>query len=404
MKIKSIFTVALAALAFAACNKDNGGGGFAEGTHSLNIKASVPGMGTRADAGTAVGETPAIDNMTLVFVVDGVVDLVHSATVATITTSGETINGITTGSNNSVYVFGGNTAVPINPAVTALTQGDTEATVKAIMYTMANETPGEDPNNVSTRGYASYAVVVGAAASVSLDVVPAISRVEIKTIKANASPTLPADQVHAFDLEGIYINNTFKKIGADYTIYPTVAGDMVNYDSEDTKWVVASTYDARFHDVLSSMTGAATYSATDFWSYYIAPAQKASGANYIGTIINEGGVTAQYLAAPHIVFKLNNVYVGPSSPGTLQVNANTETTSQWYNSNYMFVRVTKYQDGGGNAINYFEPGKVYQIASITFDASNLHSNPVPEPSATHDVVATVLVKDWEGVPTVVDPD
>lgn len=399
--MKKLLIIALAATTlFAACSKDGGGGNPAlpEGTHSLTVKASVPGMGeSRADTGTAVGKTPAIDAMTLVFVKDGIVDKLHTATVATITTTGETVSGISTGTvSNSIYVFGGNTDVPVNPAVAALVPAtSTEAQVKAILYDMANQATGEDATKVSTRGYSTYTVVSGGTAAANLEVVPAVSRIEIKTVEAKTTPTDPADQVQSFDLEGIYINNTFKKIGADYTVYPTAAGDIVNYDSENVIW--ASGYDARYHDAFTTNTGAATYSAADFWSYYTAPAQQQSGASYVGTKIPEGGVAVQYLAVPHIVCKLNNVMVGASAPGTLQANPNT--AGQWKGTNTLFVRVTKYKTTGGVDINYFEPGKVYQIEKISFDATNLHSNPVPKPEDKHNVIATVVVKNWEGVVT-----
>lgn len=399
MNFKHVILACAALVAgFTSCsNDDNATVDQQEGKHNLKMKTNLPVISSRADAVTAVGKTPDVTAMTLIFVADGVVDKIHTANVATITSTGETITGITTGTINSVYVFGGGATVAMPAAVATITVGDPESDIKDIMYVMSAQTPGEDAEKVASRAYSTYTAVIGGTSTVAVDLVPAISRIEVKTAEAIAAPVVPANKIHKFDLKGIYINNTFKEIGADYTVYP--AANAVNYDSEDAKWNLG--WDARYHDALT-FTGVTTASATNLWSYYVAPAQKMSGPSYIGTIINEGGTPKQYLATPHIVLKLDNVFVGTASPGTLQ--ANTNVSGQWAGTNTLFVRVTKYVDSSSNQINFFEAGKVYEINKISFDGSNLQSNPVPDPNSPHDVIATVTVKPWEGVTTEVTPD
>lgn len=346
-------------------------------SHSVTIKVATKAAQTRADEATAIGQTPNLSDLTLYFVDDVLNKItdIQVATPATITGAGETFNNLAAGTN-AIYIVGNQSEVA-SADLTALSVGDTETDLKEAMLNILGQSAATAPTyeNVNVYGYTSYAVGVGQTqVSVTMDIIPAISRLEIGKVEADKVNPPVADQITDFDLEGIFINNTYQAIGLDNVTY----GTAVAYPSTDAIWGAPVTYPAQYCDQFTTLTGLDSYTPTNTWAYYVAPAAKQVGGSYVGEIIS--GV--QYDAKPIIVLKLSNVTYNAGYGGTQYDPA--------------YVTVTKLKNGA-TYLDHFERGKVYDISSIAFDATNLTGTPLVPP--VHDVEVTVTVKPWDGIST-----
>lgn len=376
MNFKYVMMAAALTAGFASCSNDNDEQQpvMNANSHSVTVKVATKAGGTRASEATAVGIAPTLADLTLFFVdnVGGTVTAVHSANLTNIQGAGESITNLPAGTN-TIYAVGNLTKVA-SASISAIVVNDTEAALQAALLDAKNHS-GVAATDVNVYGYTTYAVLANqTSVNVAFDIYPAVSRMEIAQVEADQT-VLAADRVTQFDLDAIFINNTYEDIALDLVNY----GTPVAYTNVDPIWATPATYPSAYRDVITG-TGSIIYTptpSTNRWSYYVAPAAKQVAGDYVGEQI--AGV--QYDAKPVIVVKVSN----------LEVNSVPLATTTQY------LTISKLKDGGGNYLDHFERGNVYEISNILFDATNLTVDPMTPP--VHEVVATVIIKPWTGVAT-----
>lgn len=302
VNFKYVMLAAALSMGFAGCSESNNDGEqpvVNANTHSVNVKIDVKG-GTRAVGTTAIGVTPTLTDLTLFFVDNtlGVVNDVQAGIPATILAApGQTFSNLP-GGTNCVYIVGNLTNVA-SALISGIAAGDPEAALKAALINVQGQQGAGTPSyeHVNLYGYTAYAVAPNATSvSITSVICPAISRLEIA--KVEADQTAPAsDRISSFDLDGIFINNTYREIGIDNVTY----GPAIAYTNTDPIWGAPATYPAAYCDQPASMTGMNQYipgGVNARWAYYVAPAAKQNAlSEYIGEVI--AGV--QYDAKPVIV-------------------------------------------------------------------------------------------------------
>jgi hypothetical protein len=173
-------------------------------------------------------------------------------------------------------------------------------------------------------------------------------------------------------LDGIFINNTYTKLGLDGVTRPTAVGDTLNYGSAATVWANPSTYPAGFCDNFNYTDAQSSFTAGTGknWGYYIVPLSSANGAK--GTTIN-GEVRSEVV--PHIVLKVSDVSV--------------EAGHVIHTPMYLTVR--GYKTKAGEDVKQFDAGYVYYITNLTFGLEDLSIEPEADPA---DITVTLTVLDW----------
>jgi hypothetical protein len=238
-----------------------------------------------------------------------------------------------------------------------------------------SEQNATDATKVNTFGYVDvdlHDVAAGGTKEVTINVAPAVSRIEIAKIDpVNRGGLTVKKAIDEFDLDAIYINNTYTKLGLDSVTKPTTTYTL-NFGGTDISsasvWGDPATkYPSGFFDVVNG-TGASSYEPTfntHHWGYYVAPLSD----DVPGTTINDSVQTA----VPHIILKVKNIHVAGS--------ANTI-------SGPMFLTVKKYADAStGDPITQFERGKVYMIDNLAFGLE--HLTLLPEANSEYILILTV---------------
>jgi hypothetical protein len=335
---------------------------------------------------------------------------------------------------NKIYVLGycadtqtspnltGKTFVSENDVLNTLIEADGQKGVNSD----ALNAPGYDPQNVNTFGSVGNLDFSTASAGdvipVSIDMKPAVARIQIHWIHSNCTVGTSANSNHPatvdisklkqpidkFQLDAIYINNTYTKAALNGVNHSTEKGDTLNYGGTDItatspwgdpdKYYTKNFFDAanispnvspygydaskpggiadkapamcwggRGHDASSS---SATNRAAVF-AYNIVPLSAANDAK--GTTING---TVQDVV-PHIILKLSHIIPTGSTtelPGT------------------MFLTIKGYKiKGTDTKVTQFEAGKFYHIESLVFGLEDLTI--LPE-APLADYTAELSVIDW----------
>lgn len=390
--------VASILLSFMGCSKDSDKGNESDVTQ-LTLKVVVPGASTYAVGESNVDKQPKFNDAKIYFT-DGakIRKIVSFAKVDKLTSTGENIDGIPV-TATQVYVIANEGVVSANEGdkngqagpltdesntTVIIAEGDDFSKLQKLMIKINAQV--NPVNQLHLLGKSTFTPVISGTASILISLRPAISCIEIEKIEADQS-VVAAKRITQFDLQGIYINNTYTMISVDNAIYPDNAS--IAYDYQSTVWNTSGTYPAAFCNESSSFQNKVSYTAggTNRWGYYVVPAQKKSGDAYVGNTMNvkvNGVPTSKVFGAcPLIVLKVNNVKVN---------DADKDAGNQ---GKSYYVTVSKYYEKDA-LINYFEGGYVYDISSISFNDDHLSDEPnVP---TIVPLSVKVEVKTWERKP------
>jgi hypothetical protein len=315
---------------------------------------------TRADNVSAVSKKPAIVRIRAFFCKD---DMIVREQAATLNEKGDaTFTGIPV-EVNKIYIIGyPTTAGDAPPVITGIWTVDA---LQKVMIDMQKQSLA-DPTMVNTYGESTTldlsSVAAGGPVAVGITVMPVASRIEILKIDPAHPPkgTTIKQEITAFDLNAIYINNTYTQVGLDGATVPTAADKIVSFGGLDigntSPWGNAAKYYTSGYYDNDIGTGKGSYTpAVDAWSYYV-PALSASA----GTTIND---TVQS-AMPHIVLKMSNLKVA----GDANIIKGP-----------LFLTVKNYTDDAGTPVDHLQAGSVYQIENLAFGLEQLGMLPEMSP-------------------------
>ncbi|MDR0893218.1 MAG: hypothetical protein LBN24_11495 [Mediterranea sp.] len=344
----------------------------------LTITVKQGAASTRTDAPTAGNRTPLLDHVWALFVEDGLV-LVSKAGTLVEDGSGNKMaifNNIPK-TVKKIHVIGYPTATSNSPDMSFVGINSTEANA---LKTMVNLSRQDDADATKVNTYGSLETDFNsypndASVELSISVAPVVARIEIA--KVEAATTIGGEAVQGvvtrFDLDAIYLNNTYRSLALDRKTKPNVG--IVNYGGNDvgnsSPWGAPDSYYTKgCYDVVGG-TGKASYTpsvAGNRWAYYATPLAAEAGS---GTTINGEVQTV----LPHVLLKLSNIEVGGH-----------------ITSGPLFLTVKQYKDKGtGLPVTELLPGLAY-VMSLSFGFE--HLSPLPEVDAT-DITVEVEVKDWE---------
>jgi hypothetical protein len=357
---------------FGSCSNDESGSEAVAGkTKTVKVRISVPS--TYSEAASAQGLTPALENedVYLFFVGGGIVRKVETASTTVLQAEGKTVTDISELATRLV-IIANSVATPLSADLSAIAEGDFETKLNEAMF-IQDAQPADPAGYVSLYGLADLNGVSSDENSppLEVDLVPAISRIEIGEVKAKAAGGDVSIPLSGFKLAGIYINNTYARLGTDYV---TSSGEYIlNYAKNDPKW---NTYPASFCDVfdIGAISAAASFTPTNsshFWSYYVFPAKA-------GTTIEIEGNQVEQTAVPHIVLKIEGAQSAGFEPGS------------WY------VTITQLEVENKGIITELERGKVYRIETIEIAGENMATSPEPGGNdGVSQLVVKATVKGWE---------
>ncbi|MBF0647873.1 hypothetical protein IR083_03450 [Dysgonomonas sp. GY75] len=344
-------------LGFSSCSSDDESGPKVDNSPK-NVTISISAPSTYADEASAVGVMPDVTDVTVFFVGAGIIQEVGTMTTAEVG-SAKTFTNVP-GATTDVIIVANAATVATDDAINTISQYNPLSKLNELMFVQANQTDPDTAVNLF-----GSAAITGTSGAYTANVIltPAISRYEIAQVSANPAANIVLD---SFDLTGIYINNTYTKLGTDYVTTPAPFGDILNYDATNAIWTNNS-YPARFSDEFTTFSGATSYAPTDLWSYYLMPVKASAGE---GTTI--GGVPQSVI--PHIVLKIENATaIGHIIPSLA----------------YVTIKDLKV---GATSLTELAPGKVYSIANIAIGGENLSAK--PETNASEEISVTATVTVW----------
>jgi hypothetical protein len=373
MNFKYLMMTAILAIGLASCSNDDdnvdGGGVVTKDPKTVSLTLKQGKINTYADGPSAVGLSPTLSDAKVFFVGGGVI--LHQGDVLAADISSNVGTKVFTGvpgAATEVYVVANSATITL-PAVT---NGTT--TLAALKETLNNiESQTHPVDNVTLHGAATITNTNGNY-TCAVQIAPAVSRIEISKIEAATSDVVVP--LTAFQLDGIFINNTYSQLGLDYTSLPaplTQGTNMFNYGQNDATSFVGG-YLASLRDYDASGlggTGLVKEPTAAVWGYQVFPLATATGTTIDGEAQSK---------VPMIILRIT----GATAAGHTIPNP-------------AFLTVKKFVTDDGNAtpITAFQEGKVYQISNILFGGEHLSSRPVVPTSS--DITVTVTVKDWEGV-------
>ncbi|MDU1891386.1 MAG: hypothetical protein E6767_11925 [Dysgonomonas sp.] len=369
MKFKYVLIAAATLMmGFASCGSDNEvGGEDVGGTKDVTIRVTKPS--TYAEEATADGVTPDVNDATLFFINSaGIVMEQGTMNAAEIAdkVNGKTFLNIPADVNKVVLV--GNSTALTSPTFGTI---NNETQFNAVMLEQSAQTHAKTAVNV--QGTAAIAAGTGNI-TVTVQVRPAISRIEIGEVKVKTGVGVGIE-LASFKLTGIYINNTYTKLGLDYSTLPTLATEILNYGLSAPEFTNTS-YPARYKDewAEAGVTNAASFTptvVTDKWSYFVMPPVAGKGTTINGE---------QKTSVPHILIKVENAIKASDN-------------SQLY-ATPKFLTIRKLIDNSTlNELTHLLPGRVYKITAIEVDGKDLGE---PE-GENRDITVLVDVLAWEGV-------
>lgn len=360
-------------------------------TKTVKIKLNINGSKTYAESAPASTKTPALNDVTLYMVAttvnpDAIVKIV-AGVPADLTGAGQTITNVP-GSVDKIYAVA-------NSAVTLQKIKANPATLTELATELVDVNVQKDPLtavNLLGNGAVTANATTPGQMDAMVDLYPATARIEIGKIAGKTDIT-------KFDLEGIFVTNTFLHKSVVNEVFPTTnavaktakeatANGVVNYDPSNTA-VFASKAAFGFDQLADDITGATgkleytPATAGQVWGYQVLAGSKDVAQAWtpatMPTVTN--GVNAAS-GVPVIVVKLNNV----------------ETTQGTTPTGTEYLNIAKFIDDKNQPITHFEEGMVYSIEKIEFDESNLASKPAT-PSAT--LIAKVTVHPWTEAKTTI---
>lgn len=337
------------------------------------VKVEIITPSTYAEEASAVGKSSLKKDLNVYFIGAGIVKHIGHVSEAEMG-GGPSVSKAfadVPGDADKVIVIGNATHVG-SPNVASINVNDPESKVNRLMFEQDKQIDPQTKVNLHGSGVVSGA---GPTATASVDLLPAISRIEIGKIEVNPAAEIP---LSSFELEGIYINNTYTQVGTDYSTLPTAATDILNYAAGNSIWTApAGTYPQTFCDEFPAPVAGASVApaAGKIWAYNVLPVVANKGTTIDGVIQS---------SVPHIVLKVKNVAI--AAPGF------SFPAGRSY-----YVVVTKIKDAGsGNIHTKLDKGKAYSIASIAFGGEHLKTTPVAN---TNTVTVSSESKPWVDAPS-----
>ena len=287
-KFKFLAVAALAlTVGFTSCSKSEGET-LPEGQKKVTISIDFgTGSGRAADNQTANGQTPDLKDLKLFFVGNNVIQKVETVTtdISDMTTGKSfTVPNATT----KVYAIGNTGSTGVNSPTAFPAAGASEDDVKSLMIDVTAQTSFKIFNLSSGQGAggtaASGVSFVNDAAT--FDIMPAVARYEIKKVSAGTTTTEVDQPLSGFKLTGIFITNTYNKLGLDYATLPSATADIIKVGPGSASF---ETYiPARLQDVMAPASNATSFIPTEgagyFWHYFLAAPIAGKGTTLDGVL------------------------------------------------------------------------------------------------------------------------
>ncbi|WP_203558525.1 hypothetical protein [Bacteroides sp. 519] len=378
-KFVSVLTCMALMAGFTSCSNSDDDKDIApeHGTRAVTLKANILGASdTRhVDDELAGGLKPAVHDLWAVFVTSGanIQKVIKLDNTEVTSATGQRVEDIPNAAD-AVYIIGNTSKFKLDGGaeivdLNAIT--NSEGDLKDLMFNIANQYDAagtgvnkSDPRQVNISGYTNYDNTTGSV-TVNVDVRPSVARLEIAKISATDDSDSPLN----VEVTHVFVDNTYTKIGLDYTVVPTDALDILAFNSESPEWTTTpANYPPNFCDAI---TGAAASEFTpaapaNVWSYYVTP-----GANH-PVIKDASGNVIALNATPVIVVRLKD----PSTTGA-----------------FRYVTVRRMKEANGTIVNEFKPGYSYYIKDLKFKIGQTTTVPL-DPKTTYDCDVVVEIKQW----------
>lgn len=393
MKFKSLLIAAMAVMTLASCSKNGNedGPSVPEGDKNVVVKMNFePGKTKAADDQTAVGESPNFTRLALIFT--NATDVLKVSEVDLTGTDKdklESANGMEFTVPTAVtklYAIGNYGASPGLGSPTLPVAGSSVADLQALAMDLSAQTSFQAVNLSAGQGASGAKfegvgfTTVGTTDTYTLDIVPAFARYEIKKVSINPN----ADQkLESFKLTGIFITNTYKNIGLDYSTVTNAikyGPGTSGFDGQVPSYLKDILTPSAVGTSFSPNTFDNSIDATDgFWPYMVASPIAGKGTTLDGN-------TAAELSVPVIVLKIEGAV------GAAGNDLNYDPVS------YVSVRKLIPTTGANTTdpLEYLRPGFVYTIDDIAFGGEHLSST--PGDNTTESVAVKVTFKEWQGQP------
>lgn len=364
--------VALAALAFASCKKDNAVENKDNSDMTSVTLTLKDGMATRAQGPSIADQTVVSLTGGKLYFVDGTGSITKAMTIVTaggttatnfdVTVAGaQTINNVPS-TTTEVYVVGNIAGLPVAGSITAVQ--NTLTTINAQYDAVAKGVA-----NVTLFGKQTMTQVTPVLYTATVLVKPITSRIEI------AKFTQTGSLITQYRVDGIFIHNNYAKSKLSGVMSNTVtpANDLLKYGPEANPQI-PTIY----------VGGSTQFPAADAGIYYD---YSAAG---IGTFT---AATQEYTPAAGTVWAYN--LLAPTD-GTAFPNIEIMLTDFNASAGLLakqYITVTGFEDVAvpGTPLT-FDAGKIYKIQNFTFDESNLKTGPAIS-SVTAQV--TVTLAKWD---------
>ncbi|KAA6332284.1 hypothetical protein EZS27_019199 [termite gut metagenome] len=332
------------------------------GSESNTVVVEIPFTNTQK--GTTKGGVPRINDLKVFFVGDGMIEKVEEITTADITESSATKSFKNIPVSVTDVIIVANSNILGSPDLSDIVEGSPVGDLGKIAFLQSVQANPKSVDNLYGTG-----VITGTspARTVSVVLTPVVSRIKIDRIEAKAGDSDGNIALTGFKLTGIYINNTYTELGADYETAPNETTKILNYGSDATKWIDGA-YPVRFRNDFFDVTPGTSFvpPADAEWSYYVFPPKSGTGTVIDGK--KQGSI-------PHIILKIEG--------------ATTKTGASFPSPVYATVRELKVND---KVLTRLERGKVYSIASLAIGGQ--HLTPNPEINAADTLFAEATVTSW----------
>jgi hypothetical protein len=342
-KLLLLTVVAFGAVAMVSCSQETVKDGKVGELVSLNIKLeglADPEPATRMTE--AAGQTGQLTiSNGHIFVIDpsGTVIANAAMNVGQATTTGQTIP-VQVATNSRVYVLGN---IPNGVDVTTLTTFDRiRQTAVTISTSQQNNYRQAAMANVS--GQPANITVTGTTGSVTVEISPLYSRMELNEVRGSATIT-------GFTVTGVFVDSYFQS----FTLTGESSGP-IRYQSQSTNFAGVMGDTGNWVATGAAGNMVAVPATGQVWAYHVASAD-----------------------IPRFIVRLENI---------------TSSTTTITGTRY--ITVTGYSSGLTS--NRFERGRIYQVPSITFNEQQLYTTPNP---AHIPITVTVRQVDW--IPTTLTP-